>query len=89
MKIALMNEFSQASKNPIILKELKSVVEPMGHTVYNTAMVKPLLDKDVPEAYTDENPPVPRSLSSLSIFFNAKYVTILTIAVNISVIATE
>lgn len=56
MKIALMNEFSQASKNPIILKELKSVVEPMGHTVYNTAMVKPLLDKDVPEAYTDENP---------------------------------
>ena len=51
MKIALMNEFSQASKNPIILKELKSVVEPMGHTVYNTAMVKPLLDKDVPEAY--------------------------------------
>ena len=48
MKIALMNEFSQASKNPIVLAQLKDVVEPMGHTVYNTAMVKPLLDKDVP-----------------------------------------
>lgn len=56
MKIALMNEFSQASKNPIVLAQLKDVVEPMGHTVYNTAMVKPLLDKDVPEAYTEDNP---------------------------------
>ena len=56
MKIALMNEFSQAPKNTIILEQLKDVVEPMGHTVYNTAMAKPLLDKDVPEAYTEENP---------------------------------
>lgn len=56
MKIALMNEFSQAPKNTIILEQLKDVVEPMGHAVYNTAMAKPLLDKDVPEAYTEENP---------------------------------
>ncbi|NCB32482.1 MAG: hypothetical protein EOM64_01135 [Erysipelotrichia bacterium] len=38
MNIALMNEFSQASKNPIVLAQLKDVVEPMGHTVYNTGM---------------------------------------------------
>ena len=56
MKIALMNDFSQAPKNSIILAQLKDVVEPMGHTVYNTAMAKPLLDQDVPEAYTEENP---------------------------------
>lgn len=40
MKIALINEFSQASKNATVLKELKKVVEPMGHTVYNTGMCK-------------------------------------------------
>lgn len=40
MKIALMNEFSQASKNEIVLKELKDVVEPMGYEVYNTGMIK-------------------------------------------------
>lgn len=56
MKIALLNEFSQSSKNDIILKELKSVVEPMGHEVYNCAMTVPLVDRDVPEAYTKENP---------------------------------
>ena len=38
MKIAMMNEFSQASKNAIVLAQLKDVVEPMGHTVYNTGM---------------------------------------------------
>jgi len=38
MKIAMINEFSQASKNAIVLKQLKDVVEPMGHTVYNTGM---------------------------------------------------
>ena len=56
MKIALMNEFSQAMKNEIVLKELKAVVEPMGHTVYNTAMTKPLAAQDIPDAYTEENP---------------------------------
>ncbi len=56
MKIALLNEFSQAPKNGIILKELKSTAEPLGHQVYNTAMEKPLSDQDVPEAYTKENP---------------------------------
>ena len=30
MKIAVLNEFSQAPKNGIIVKELKAVVEPMG-----------------------------------------------------------
>ena len=45
MKIALINEFSQASKNEIVLNELKKVVEPMGHTVYNTGMDK---DGDTP-----------------------------------------
>lgn len=38
MKIAMMNEFSQAGKNSIVLAQLKDVVEPMGHTVYNTGM---------------------------------------------------
>ena len=38
MKIAMINEFSQASKNAIVLEQLKDVVEPMGHTVYNTGM---------------------------------------------------
>ena len=56
MKIALMNEFSQAAKNPIVLAQLKDVVEPMGHVVYNTAMAAPLVPQDVPEAYTEENP---------------------------------
>lgn len=56
MKIAVLNEFSQAPKNPIIVNELKKVVEPMGHEVYNAAMEKPLSDQDVPEAYTAENP---------------------------------
>ncbi|WP_078085737.1 RpiB/LacA/LacB family sugar-phosphate isomerase [Microbulbifer mangrovi] len=38
MKIALMNEFSQASKNAIVLKELQDVAGELGHTVYNTGM---------------------------------------------------
>ena len=38
MKIAMINEFSQAAKNDLILSVLKEVVEPMGHTVYNTGM---------------------------------------------------
>lgn len=38
MKIALMNEYSQASKNAIVLDQLKNVVVPMGHEVYNTGM---------------------------------------------------
>lgn len=38
MKIAMINEFSQSAKNTIVLNELKGVVEPMGHTVYNTGM---------------------------------------------------
>ena len=38
MKIAMINEFSQAAKNDIVVSVLKEVVEPMGHTVYNTGM---------------------------------------------------
>lgn len=56
MKIALLNEFSQSTKNEIILKELKAVAEPMGHQVFNAAMSKPLSDQDIPESYTKENP---------------------------------
>lgn len=38
MKIALINENSQAAKNELISNTLKSVVEPMGHTVHNYGM---------------------------------------------------
>lgn len=38
MKIALINENSQAAKNATILAALKKVVEPMGHTVDNYGM---------------------------------------------------
>lgn len=38
MKIALINENSQASKNELIYNTLKNVVEPMGHEVYNYGM---------------------------------------------------
>ena len=38
MKIALINENSQGSKNGTILAALKKVVEPMGHTVDNYGM---------------------------------------------------
>ena len=56
MKIAVLNEFSQAPKNGIIVRELKAVVEPMGHQVFNAAMEAPLKEEDVPEAYTKDNP---------------------------------
>ena len=35
MKIALVQENSQAAKNELICSTLKKVVEPMGHEVYN------------------------------------------------------
>ena len=35
MKIALINENSQAAKNTIVETTLKKVVEPMGHEVFN------------------------------------------------------
>lgn len=38
MKIALINENSQAAKNELICSTLKSVVEPMGHEVFNYGM---------------------------------------------------
>lgn len=56
MKIALIQEFSQASKNDLILSTLKKVVEPMGHTVYNTGMQQVDNPNDLPEDYTEDNP---------------------------------
>lgn len=38
MKIALINENSQAAKNAMIEKALRKVVEPLGHTVFNYGM---------------------------------------------------
>ena len=38
MRIALINENSQAAKNAVIEKALKKVVEPIGHTVDNYGM---------------------------------------------------
>ncbi|GGD82384.1 RpiB/LacA/LacB family sugar-phosphate isomerase [Croceicoccus mobilis] len=41
MKIAVITENSQAAKNCIIEDALKSVVEPLGHEVYNYGMYTP------------------------------------------------
>jgi ribose 5-phosphate isomerase RpiB len=41
MKIALINENSQAAKNEIIHTALKAVAEPLGHTVFNYGMYTP------------------------------------------------
>ncbi len=38
MKIALINENSQAAKNEIIFNALKTVAEPLGHQVFNYGM---------------------------------------------------
>lgn len=38
MKIALMNEFSQAAKNPVVLAQLEAVAAEQGHTVFNVGM---------------------------------------------------
>ncbi len=38
MKIALINENSQAAKNALVYETLKKVVEPMGHEVVNYGM---------------------------------------------------
>ena len=38
MKIALINENSQAAKNGIIVSALEKVVVPMGHIVHNYGM---------------------------------------------------
>ncbi|MBO5302857.1 MAG: RpiB/LacA/LacB family sugar-phosphate isomerase [Lachnospiraceae bacterium] len=40
MKIALINENSQAAKNEMICNSLKKVVEPMGYEVFNYGMYK-------------------------------------------------
>lgn len=38
MKIALMQEFSQAAKNPVVLEQLNTVAATNGHTVFNVGM---------------------------------------------------
>jgi len=38
MKIALMNEFSQASKNAVVLEQLDDVAGGLGHSVFNVGM---------------------------------------------------
>lgn len=38
MKIALINENSQAAKNAVIENSLRKIVEPMGHEVFNYGM---------------------------------------------------
>jgi len=38
MKIALMQEFSQAAKNPVVLEQLNTVAADKGHTVFNVGM---------------------------------------------------
>lgn len=38
MKIALLNEFSQAAKNPIVLQQLQDVANEQGHSVFNVGM---------------------------------------------------
>lgn len=38
MKVALMMENSQAAKNPVILNELTSVADSLGHAVFNVGM---------------------------------------------------
>jgi len=38
MKIALMNEFSQAAKNASVLQQLNSVAGELGHNVFNVGM---------------------------------------------------
>ena len=38
MKIALMQEFSQAAKNPVVLEQLNTVAAAQGHEVFNVGM---------------------------------------------------
>ena len=38
MKIALMNEFSQAAKNALVLEQLNEVASGLGHSVFNVGM---------------------------------------------------
>ncbi len=52
MKIALINENSQAAKNELILNTLKSVAEPMGHTIFNYGMTSP--DNETQLTYVQE-----------------------------------
>lgn len=56
MKIALINEFSQAPKNELILGILKDVAEPLGHTVVNAGMSQTDVSSGNPADYPTDNP---------------------------------
>lgn len=56
MKIALINEFSQAPKNALILGILKEVAEPLGHTVVNAGMSQTDVSSGNPGDYPADNP---------------------------------
>ncbi len=56
MKIALINEFSQAPKNALILGILREVAEPLGHTVVNAGMSQTDVSSGQPSDYPTENP---------------------------------
>lgn len=56
MKIALINEFSQAPKNALILGVLKDVAEPLGHTVVNAGMSQTDISSGDPSDYPADNP---------------------------------
>ena len=56
MKIALVNEFSQAPKNALILRTLREVAEPLGHTVVNAGMSQTDVASGNPADYPADNP---------------------------------
>ena len=56
MKIALINEFSQASKNKIILETLQKAIADKQYQVFNTGMSYTNNSRDLPEEYTTDNP---------------------------------
>lgn len=56
MKIALINEFSQAPKNARIKSILRQVAEPLGHTVVNAGMSQTDVASGNPADYPADNP---------------------------------
>ena len=56
MKIALINEFSQAPKNAQIQSIMRQVAEPLGHTVVNAGMSQTDVASGNPADYPADNP---------------------------------
>ena len=67
MKIALMNEFSQASKNTVVLEQLNDVAGGLGHIVFNVGMSEQLreankkLKQAAAEQKVGQNAPPPKT----------------------------